>query len=216
MIITGLDSKQSLLLIENIHGKKHFGKKIFCNGYLSLTPDKLESSSTSPSGTLAEASQSGKPLAPLDRESLPIPSLHVTQEPKKDQLSDNLKPSSPKRAFPSNEQVVRRHSISLCGRTPPHESLASEILDNPPPTQSLLLQLQGIRDSISDLNSEFNSCNESPGEESSSSEYAENNQKTSWAEQDEKKNSKKKKRKLVSPTKNEFLKKKASRKNSPQ
>ena len=94
--------------------------------------------------------------------------------------------------------------------------MASEILDNPLPTQSLLLQLQGIRDSISDLNSEFNSCNESPGEESSSSEYAENNQKTSWAEQDEKKNSKKKKRRLVSPTKNEFLKKKASRKNSPQ
>ena len=140
----------------------------------------------------------------------------MSQDPKNDQLPGSSSSFNQQIFFPSNEQVVRRHSISLCGRTPPQKSLASEILDNPPHTHFLISKLQGLRDSISDLNSEFNSCNESPGTESSGSEYTENNQKTSWGEQSDKKHSKKKKRKLVSPTKDEVLKKKASRQNSPK
>ena len=228
VIITGLNSKESLLLIENIQGKKHFGKKIFCNGYLSLTPEKSESSPPNPtpattsgdlitpSETLATATLSGEPLAPFENESSAIPFLHVSQDLQNDQLPGNSSSYTPQIFFPSNDQVVRRHSISLCGRTPPQKSLASEILNHPPHTQSLISKLQDLKDSISDLNSEFNSCNESPDAESSSSEYTENNQKTSWAEQTDKKHLKKKKRKLVSPTKDEILKKKASRQNSPK
>ena len=136
-MITGLDSQECLLLIENIHGKKQFGKKIFCNGYLSLTPEKPESSlkHASSSGTPVPSYSPEKPhvaaeIAPEDNgleseldnvENSSIPTLHVTKDPFRK-----------KSFFPSNDLVARRHSISLCDRTPPQKSLASEILENPP------------------------------------------------------------------------------------
>ena len=37
--IRSLDTSQCSSIIDSIHGKKHFGKKLFCNGYVPLPQD---------------------------------------------------------------------------------------------------------------------------------------------------------------------------------
>ena len=46
MTIKNLTSEESALLIEAIHGKNHFDRRLFCNGLIPLTPEKAEQSDT--------------------------------------------------------------------------------------------------------------------------------------------------------------------------
>ena len=72
------------------------------------------------------------------------------------------------RNFPSDKDVVRRHSLSLLDRTPPPKSLAADILGTSfslGAAKSFLTQIADIQDSLS----EFNSCNESFHESSNES-----------------------------------------------
>ena len=40
--IKNLSSEESSLLIGAIHGQTHFGKKLYCNGIIPFTPEKME------------------------------------------------------------------------------------------------------------------------------------------------------------------------------
>ena len=71
VMIKDLESSECQALIEVIHGKKHFGQKMFCNGFIPLTPEKnmdqsaTESSSDQSGELLPQTSITGKPLPPL-------------------------------------------------------------------------------------------------------------------------------------------------------
>ena len=58
--IRNLENKDCLSLISSIHWKKHFGRKLYCNGYIPLTPEKPEY----PPGTEATSSISPKVPGP--------------------------------------------------------------------------------------------------------------------------------------------------------
>ena len=38
--VRDLDNETCLLLVSNLHGKRHFSKIIYCNGIVPLTPEK--------------------------------------------------------------------------------------------------------------------------------------------------------------------------------
>ena len=68
----------------------------------------------------------------------------------------------------TDDNFVRRHSISLSGRTPPRNSIAAEILANPSQhlisNKSLLTSIKDMKEALSD----FNSCNSTLDSSSSS------------------------------------------------
>ena len=48
VIIKGLENEDCMAMIEAIHGKRHFDKKLYCNGFSTLTPEKPEHSQPRP------------------------------------------------------------------------------------------------------------------------------------------------------------------------
>ena len=63
--IKSLDTSQCSAMIHSIHGKKHFGKKLFCNGYVPLTPEKETiGESMTPVPGPGRSSSSGKSPSP--------------------------------------------------------------------------------------------------------------------------------------------------------
>ena len=247
VLVTDLDSTECLLLIGNLHGKRFFDRKIYCNGFIPLTPEKLEPASSSTDQACSDHSQgqlSSSPDNSDSREPLPqdtnldtgssankpppLPSLLVSAESSvaqdcldvnfQDHYSSFSQPSFFRTEdFPSRDQVIRRHSLSLHDRSPPPHSLASELLVRSPSratNQTIMDRIQNLRDSLSD----FNSCLEYSGD---SSDEAESNLKKVENQQfmsvNDKKRLKKHKRKIaaVTPTKDDFLIKKVSRTASP-
>ena len=186
-----MENKVCINLIESIHGRKYFERKLFCNGLIPLTPEK-------PTETSNEPASNHKEL-PTIREPLP---------PSSPEVFNTSLPSSSE--FCSKEDLVRRHSISLIDRTPPPNSLSADILGFNPPMLSakakeLFSSISEIHDSLSD----FNSCLDSSGA-SSSSEQAEDlkDDYIPIKSMNDKKREKKKKRKLkLTPSKEQLLKK---------
>ena len=153
--IRNLENPVCLNLIDQIHNKKHFGKKLFCNGIVPLTPEKLEPDETDPN----------IPVIPVP------PALPSVSEPP---TAPQLIVASPEHFLPAhidqidnpiplaNIDLVRRHSLSL--RSPPPESIASQILKTGTGTpssfertKSLLSDLRGLKEQLSD----FGSCRSS-------------------------------------------------------
>ena len=46
--IRNLDNSQCLALIDSIHWKRNFGRKLYCNGYVPLTPEKVQGQPPTP------------------------------------------------------------------------------------------------------------------------------------------------------------------------
>ena len=156
------------MLIENIHEKTYFSRKLYCNGIIPLTPSKESSesvsldSSSSKSLTKAQAGSNTPPsnteCGGVQGKNLEIPTL--------------VSPMSP--SWPTIEvsDLVRRHSLSLHNRTPPPRSLCAELLrtcDTKDRQQNLLSDIQDIAASISDFNSCFSSNSSAEDSESSRS-----------------------------------------------
>ena len=200
--INDISNKDCMALIDKIHEKNHFGKKLFCNGILPLTPKKSSGSPEPPiSPTTSELPIHPKPLPPStikDLEGIPAANQEL----------DTFENSAPQFSiddFPDCDTVVRRHSVSLTNRTPPRHSLAADILGSRPKlgiTSTLMSSIADLQDQLS----EFNSCQSSP---SSSDEETQQKDPQNWNKSaKEKKKDKKRKRKLaLTPGKEEFLKK---------
>ena len=60
--IQNIDNVICLDMIRNIHNKVEFGKKLFCNGFIALTPEKTEIGGSSP--TTPSQSQPTAPVSP--------------------------------------------------------------------------------------------------------------------------------------------------------
>ena len=109
--------------------------------------------------------------------------------------------------FKDNYNLVRRHSISLINRTPPHQSIAAEILGSCKSTTRDKARL--LVNEITDCLSEFNSCVSDFSSDKSSDE---NDDKVNEGEKNnsmnEKKRTKRNKRKnSLTPNKDFFMKK---------
>ena len=188
VIISNLDSYIVEYLINSIHGKIKFGRKLFCNGVVELTPKKPDLPTIDNSGLPlqctenTESSSRGEPVSQS--------SLLVTG----DQSIDNL---------------VRRHSLSLVNRSPNKGSLAEELLQsksdhNFQKTTEIIDEIKNMTGRLSD----FASCISSDV----SSNYSTNEEiemnDTGFQTVNEKRRHKKSKRKSrQSPPMGQFLKK---------
>lgn len=203
VIVADLGAELSQIMIEKLHGKMYYDRKIFCNGMFTLTPEKdvpigelgnsvddnLEKPTVvteTPSITLSE------PLTPAIASSSLL-QLNANQDIAQylEQNEKNL----------TNEDLVRRHSLSL--RSPPLKSLAKEILDSPSDspslhrTKELINQVKEMSTRLSDYESCLSTDGDTGADESSYERFGFT-----------KKRSGKKKRKEISPPKTiSFLKK---------
>jgi hypothetical protein len=215
--IKNLDNATSRQLIEAIHGKLNFGKKLFCNGFVPLSPEKEDSfvaenaSSESSQATSSQpgpsASMTGStPAAPSSQEINP-PVLVSDHDFSAQSLASKF-PMFDIRGQPSTSTLIRRHSISLLERTPPMGSLAAELLVTTTPrhdlsrTNSMINELRSMAENLSD----FGSClSDSSGDDSLADGV---DKEEGFKNMNEKKRNKKKKRKLkLTPGKEQFMKK---------
>ena len=203
--IDDIDSKTCKGLIEAIHGKENFGRKLYCNGLIPLTPLKPAElhtpsppSTTSPPTPPPGTSNEGPISDPTSKSASFLAAVQAFEIRNSDQAS--------------NMAVVRRHSISLINRTPPKDSIAGEILEaNSRPdflkAQAALNDLKGLTDQLSDFGSCLSSfdSSEDSGEEKQGVESTANE---GFKSMNDKKRNKRNKRKLkISPGKEIFLKK---------
>ena len=198
--IRNLENKTCLDLIDTIHWKKHFGRKIYCNGYVPLTPEKSSSSPEVPTVPLVTP---GAPLAASDSStvvsapttsfpaSLPessppistptgpssstvsVTSNQPTASKSPGSLPDMFTPSIIDWSEESNEHFVRRYSLSLTNRTPPKFSVAADILGTKQTDGQQALAKNSLMDSIKDIQdalTDFNSCYSTSNLESSSAD----------------------------------------------
>ena len=214
--ITNLENRTCLDLIDTIHWKKCFGRKIYCNGYVPLTPEKRSMSPEVSTGTLAtpgtppaasEVSAGplvtpGAPLAvsedstvslivpgappaslpeslgPISSKAAPSSvSLVTRNQPTATKspgsLPDKFTPSIIDWSEESNENFVRRYSLSLTNRTPPKFSVAADILGAKQPDGHKSLAKNSLMDSLKDIQdvlTDFNSCYSTSNLESSSAD----------------------------------------------
>ena len=160
--IKNLENAVCLELISNIHNKIEFGKKLFCNGFIALTPekendpdnDKTDKSDDTPSLDVNSTSQDQPTPVSTSGASMVVPKVlsPIASSPDfKGSHSDLFTPLS-------DVSLIRRHSIGI-----PPGSIASEILNT---KKSLLTDIRDLQDQLSD----FGSCvstSDSSGEEGS-------------------------------------------------
>ena len=109
--------------------------------------------------------------------------------------------------FPTSEELVRRHSVSLSNRTPPSGSIAAQILSSEQILSKTKLMVNECK-VISDQLSDFNSCVSELSSDGSDEFTDEKNIETPWTTMNERKRNKRNKRKnSLTPNKDEFLKK---------
>ena len=190
VIIRDLEISECKVLIEAIHGKNNFGRKLFCNGIVPLTPLK---------STIDQQSLE----SPTPEQNLPDPStLPETSKLLEPSISD------------SDQQFVRRYSLSLLNRSPPAGSVAADILDTVAQTpiqaliqtKSIMDEFKGIKFS-SERYSDFGSC-VSDSSRSSGDDTDHNELDGGFKTMNERKRHyKTKRKKSLTPGKDSFLKK---------
>ena len=282
--VKNISTEESNALIDAIHGKRFFERKMFCNGIVPLTPDKqvppspaanspvaaavirteVPASPTAPSPSSPRATTANTSVAAAETCTAAPPSsptstssssprndtessvtYAVSEGGKAASLSATLRntsaaaPRSPASGitpgrpsvsrsvtaadnplaswrsadpnlfsdFEANYNLARRHSISLINRTPPHQSLAAEIMGTCNSTSRERSRL--LVNEITECLSDFNSCISDFSSDKSSDE---NDDKVKEVEKnnsvnDKKKAKRNKRKNSLTPNKDFFLKK---------
>ena len=125
--IRNLENNLCQDLIKKLHGKICYSRKLNCNGLIPITPAKevISDLSSEPRNFTEEHTLTGPDLTPsatVVEESSP-PILNTV-------IPTLLSPLNSSGSWPQfeEEDLVRRHSISLIDRTPPSNSLAADLL----------------------------------------------------------------------------------------
>ena len=153
IMIRNLDNEICRELINSIHGKIFFSRKIYCNGIIPMTPEKDGPDVSLTSGTNDVVS------FPENSE---VPPAATVQEIGLPQILSPL--GSPTWPLYEAEDLARRNSLSLLNRTPPPNSLAADLLGVPNTKAKHLSTLSAVRD-LAETLSDFNSCISSDGSE---------------------------------------------------
>ena len=149
VFVNDLDSYIIEYLIETIHGKTHFGRKLYCNGVVPLTPSKPEEPSAAATVICStnSALQDQSNILEQAKESLAAErSVNINS-------AETLEINNQ-----SIDQLVRRHSLSLKNRTPPQNSLAADLLNTPRENLEKTANIIGELKSMTDRLSDFASC----------------------------------------------------------
>ena len=155
--IRGLGSDICSHLIEKLHGTRFSGKKIYCNGIIPTTPEKVQDKKIAPTKDVTRTVSSGASESEtsdqLNSHTTPIKEVDIPQV-----LSP---PSSVMWLLLEPGDLARRHSLSLLNRTPPPGSLSAEFFGIPGPStrkaSTNQVTLAAVKDIIESL-SDFNSC----------------------------------------------------------
>ena len=222
VMIRGLDNELCLKLISVLHMKQHYSRRMFCNGVIPLTPEKVNNNADTQDMSINKPSGKSSPNAKFSAEltaETPLVNIDVESASCSND-SDRLAASSPTKgsiilksteevlsdtSWPSVTNLVRRHSLSILNRTPEKGSLAEDLLATNFPR--LAAQTKLLSDSIKDLTesvSNFNSCQSSL--ELSTDDESEKNNKA---------NRKKGKKRACKTSPNPELQKKANMRKSP-
>ena len=209
--VRNLENDICLKLIGNIHNKKHFNRKLFCNGIIPLTPEKPSESQVSDDPEQVSSAGCGASVPRSQSPCTPPPALTTTAATPAS-LSQTCPVSQPpfhellhgQDDQVSGEDLIRRHSLSL--RTPPHGSLADEILKS---GSTPLLKSQLMLNELKDQLSEFGSCLSSFSGSSSDGENSsvQHDGGSPKADSQRKKSKRKRKSSNTPPGRNYFLKK---------
>ena len=144
--VRNLENSVCLALIECIHMKRHFSQKLYCNGYVPLSPQKKVETNSLITSVVPDSASSCSSELPAEAKKLNKETIHLTVE---DESTD----------WPSVTNLVRRHSLSLRNRSPHKGSLAEDLLNFD--KVRLGAQTSLLKSSINDLTdvtSDFNSC----------------------------------------------------------
>ena len=167
--IRDLENELCMLLINNIHEKRHFNRRLYCNGVIPLTPSKNSQDTVSicsSSKTPSTASELNMPQTPDNSDGASdLPSANVINIPTL--VSPPMTPFWPTL---EGADLARRHSLSLLDRTPPPGSLSAELLGtskNATRRSSVLSDIKDITETLSD----FNSCLSMSDSDSGNSAY---------------------------------------------
>ena len=193
--VEDLDNAVCLALIEAVHGTKHFGKKLFCNGILPLTPEKRGDQGEGDQGPVPHdqplSTEDSGDLGDLVEEPVPPaqPQFPLSENQRNHSQYFEQSWSFSAHDFPNLDQVVRRYSLSLENRSPPRNSIAADLLHSKPTRAEEIIA--DIKETLSD----FNSCQESLSELSGSSDEGQEGLGHALKTVNEKKRDKKKKKK---------------------
>ena len=158
--IHNLSNTICMTLITNIHLKQQFGKRLYCNGFIPLTPSKEKNSETGPVSSTLETPDI---VIQVERASISNEVLDIGSPKSLPEARTEIKD------WAEEVELVRRHSISLINRTPPKGSLAEDILTPKPLNMHAKSLMNSIQD-IKEVLSEFNSCQSTLGSSSSEEE----------------------------------------------
>ena len=154
-IIRDIENDACIKLIDAIHMKVYFSRKLFCNGVIALSPEKQNITEKS------DLSQTSEPKiqTTITTESSKSPTFVI---PPTDEITGQCNSSRSLELtsdWPNVPTLVRRHSLSLLNRPPHAGSLAEELLNTKLVKSSI--QTEKLRTSIQDLSdalSNYNSC----------------------------------------------------------
>ena len=217
VIIETLPNSVCLQLIDNIHNKMGLGRRLYCNGIVHRTPDKVNSKSegVAESGTSRvsiSAPQQQSPLNPTSSLSMPVILPDPLSPMTPNTFSQNYS-ETPDINLLTDEQLVRRNSLSL--RSPPPGSLAAEILSTGKENEHFT-KAKSIIDNlmeIADRYSDFVSCKSSDDTDSGTSDK---NLEDGFQIQGRKKKKRVRKHKLSPSPPNDLAVKKLNRGKSPE
>ena len=192
-------------LIKTIHRRTMFGKRVFCNGLVTLTPEKKDNEEPHSSSA----------------QSTPPPPVQITMETSNISKPTEKSPTTPvtftqlgsnsdidlfveeNQERLDREELARRHSLSM--RSPYKGSLGAELL-MPPPRRQSLDRTKDLLNEVKELSirlSDYESCISTDDDMNTSNNQGDgfvtfNNRKRSW---------KNKRKSSTSPPKEFFLKK---------
>ena len=163
--IKNIDNQVCNTMINNIHNQTSFGKKLFCNGFIALTPEKDP-------GTVDTQAQAATVSIVCTQTTSGTPTpLPCSPSSARSQARPELSLSAPKISVPESPSTelsvspfLRRYSCSMLD-TPCHGSLAADILNT---KRSLLSEIRDLQDQLSEFDSCRSEQSDSSGDESES------------------------------------------------
>ena len=171
--ISNLGNEECLQLVKNIHNQFHFGKRLFCNGFIPLTPEKetvavtktpekeAEAVSETPEKEDEAVAENHTPANTRSQES-PASGFQVVSGTLSDSASSLPGILLPEAEESSVSALVRRYSLSLPAQ-PPSCSFAADIMNT---NKSLLSDIKDIKDQLSDFGSCVSEQSDSSSDES--------------------------------------------------
>ena len=161
--IKNIENQVCIKLINNIHNQTSFGKKLFCNGFIALTPEKDTGSVDTQ--VQAAAVSTASSLATSSTPTPPACSPSPTRSPAQPECSVSvpkvLVPQSPFTELPVSP-FLRRYSCSMLD-SPCNGSIAADILNT---KKNLLSEIRDLQDQLSEFDSCRSEQSDSSGDES--------------------------------------------------